>query len=140
MKPAGHVELPKTVDDEPELFIRPSLVLDEAALEILAQPLIITRLSGSPVHESEPITPMPEAERLTWVEICTRHSGDWLLLAEIEEDNSHWSRIRTARVIDHDRSVHALLDRDESVGATLIHSHGRGLCVTPGVLVETDAK
>src|SRR4051794_20955543 len=100
MKAAVYVQLPRMECDHPELLIRPSLVLDDAALEILAQPLIITRLSDSSVPESEPIT--PEAERLTWVEICVRHSSDWLLLAEIEDEDGHWSRVRTARVIDHD--------------------------------------
>jgi len=132
MNAAVPVELPKTADDDPELFIRPSLVLDEAALELLAQPLIMTRLSDSSNAASEPITPTVEAERLTWVEICARHAGDWLLLAEIEDDDSHWSRVRTARVLDHGRSVRALLDRNGIVAdSTLIHTSGRPLSVTP---------
>lgn len=71
-------------------------------------------------------------ERLTWAEICVRHSGHWLLLVEIEDEQGHWSRIRTARVVDSDRSVRALLDRNGIVGdSTLIHTSGRPLCVTP---------
>ena len=58
--------------------------------------------------------------------------GDWLLLVDIEDEAGHWSRVRTARVIDHDRSVRALLDRNGIVAdSTLIHTSGRPLCVTP---------
>jgi hypothetical protein len=117
------------------------LVLDDEDLEILAKPLIITRLSGSSVYEPDRVTTVVDAERLTWVEICARHSGDWLLLAAIEHEDGHWSKVRTARVVDHDRSVRALLDRNGDMSdTTLIHTHGRSLRVTPGVLVETEAK
>ena len=42
----------------------------------------------------------PDArERVTWIEICQRYPDEWVLLAEIvEEDRS----IRSARVLDHD--------------------------------------
>ena len=78
------------------------------------------------------MTAVAGAEHLTWAEICARHSGHWLLLIEIEDEASHWSRVRTARVLDHDRSVHALLDRTGLVpDSTLLHTSGRPLCMTP---------
>lgn len=68
--------------------------------------------------------------RLTWAEITQRYPCDWLLLLETEDDVD--GRIGSARVLDHDLSALALLDRHGIVpDATLIHSAGRSLCVTP---------
>jgi len=52
-----------------------------------------------------------------------------MLLAETEDDDGN---LGSARVLDHDPSALALLDRNGIVpGATLIHTAGRPLCVTP---------
>lgn len=60
----------------------------------------------------------------------TPYPCDWLLLLETEDDVD--GRIGSARVLDHDRSALALLDRHGIVpDATLIHRAGRSLCVTP---------
>ncbi|HET9991086.1 MAG TPA: hypothetical protein VFQ65_21285 [Kofleriaceae bacterium] len=68
--------------------------------------------------------------RLTWAEITQRYPCDWLLLLETEVDVD--GRIGYACVLDHDRSVIALLDRHDDVpDTTLIHTAGRTLCVTP---------
>ena len=68
--------------------------------------------------------------RLAWAEILRRYSCEWLLLAETEDD--HDGNIGSARVLDHDRSALTLLDRTGLIpGATLIHTAGRPLCITP---------
>jgi len=68
--------------------------------------------------------------RLSWAEITQRYPCEWLLLLETEDDVD--GRIGSARVLDHDRSALALLDRRGIVpDATLIHTAGRSLCVTP---------
>ena len=68
--------------------------------------------------------------RLTWAEIMRRYPCEWVMLAETADDDD--GNIGSARVLDHDRSALALLDRTGLVpGATLIHTAGRPLCVTP---------
>ena len=80
----------------------------------------------------------PDSSRsLTWTEVCELHSNEWVLLVELGEDGQ---TIRSARVLDHDRSSLTLLDRNGIVpGATLIHTAGRALCVTPRVLLTWGA-
>ncbi len=68
--------------------------------------------------------------RLTWAEIMRRYPCQWMLLAGTEDD--HGGNIESAHVLDYDRSAITLLDRTGLVpGATLIHTAGRPLCVTP---------
>ncbi len=69
-------------------------------------------------------------KRLTWAEITRRYPCEWMMLAEtVDADDGD---IDSARVLDHDRSALALLDRTGLVpGATLIHTAGRPLCMTP---------
>jgi hypothetical protein len=68
--------------------------------------------------------------RLTWAEITRRYPCEWMLILETEDDDE--GNIGSARVLDHDRSAIALLDRNGIVpDATLIHTAGRPLCVTP---------
>jgi hypothetical protein len=64
------------------------------------------------------------------MEIAQGHPCEWVLLLETDDDVD--GKIRSARVLDHDRSALALLDRHGIVrDATLIHTAGRPLCVTP---------
>ena len=68
--------------------------------------------------------------RQKWAEITRRYPCEWMLLAETEDDDE--GNLGFGRVLDHDRSALALLDRTGLVpGATLIHTAGRSLCVTP---------
>lgn len=69
-------------------------------------------------------------KRLTWAEITRRYPCEWMMLAEtVDADDGD---IDSARVLDRDRSALALLDRTGLVpGATLIHTAGRPLCMTP---------
>jgi len=68
--------------------------------------------------------------RLTWAEIVRRYPCQWMMLVETEDDDE--GKLAFARVLDHDRSALTLLDRTGLVpGATLIHTAGRPLCVTP---------
>ena len=74
--------------------------------------------------------------RLTWAEIMRRYPCQWMLLAETEDDDG--GNIESAHVLDHDRSAITLLDRTGLVpGATLIHTAGRPLCVTPAFRPRT---
>ena len=67
--------------------------------------------------------------RQSWAEIARRYPCEWLLLLEAEDVDGS---IGSARVLDHDRSALALLDRTGILpGATLINIAGRPLCVTP---------
>lgn len=70
-------------------------------------------------------------KRLTWPEITRRYPDEWMLLVGTDDDGD--GKVGCARILDHDRSVLALLDRTGLVpGATVIHTAGRPLCVTPG--------
>jgi hypothetical protein len=63
-------------------------------------------------------------ERLTWAEICERHWDEWVLLADVEQDNDR--SISFARVLDHDESMIDIMDRNEPLpGTTLIQTAGR---------------
>lgn len=69
-------------------------------------------------------------KRLTWAEITRSYPCEWMMLAETRDAED--GNIGSARVLDHDRSALALLDRTGLVpGATLIYTAGRPLCVTP---------
>jgi hypothetical protein len=68
--------------------------------------------------------------RLTWAEIVQRYPCEWMMLVETEADDA--GNVGFARVLDHDRSALTLLDRTGLIPcATLIHTAGRPLCVTP---------
>ena len=75
-----------------------------------------------------------ETEPLRWAEICTRYPDQYVCLVDVVRPPLRSPEIltartiRSARVIDHDRSVRALLDRNGIVtGATLIHTARRTL-------------
>lgn len=55
----------------------------------------------------------PDApERLTWVETCERYPDAWVLLAEDDEEDRV---IRSARVLDFDESMIAIMDRNDAL-------------------------
>ena len=65
-------------------------------------------------------------ERLTWAKIREHHWDEWVLLADVEEDDDR--AIRFARVLDHDESMIKIMDRNEPLpGTTLIQTAGRPL-------------
>lgn len=81
----------------------------------------------------------PDArERVTWIEICQRYPDEWVLLAEIVEEDRI---IRSARVLDHDESMIDIMDRNEALpGTTLIQTAGRPLwwLTRPHLILEPD--
>jgi hypothetical protein len=80
-----------------------------------------------------------DRERLTWAEICEAHSDEWVLLADVEDDENR--AIRFARVLDHDESMIDIMDRNEPLpGTTLIQTAGRQLwwLTRPRLVVEPD--
>jgi len=77
-------------------------------------------------------------ERLSWVEICERYPDAWVLLAEIDEEGHV---IRSARVLDYDESMIAIMDRNDTLpGTMLIQTAGRPLwwLTRPRLILEAD--
>jgi hypothetical protein len=78
-------------------------------------------------------------ERLSWMVICEHYPDEWVLLADIEEDNA--KAIASARVLDHDESMIDIMDRNESLpGTTLIQTAGRPLwwLTRPRLIIDRD--
>ena len=77
-------------------------------------------------------------ERLAWIEICQRYRDEWVLLADVEEDDG---AIGFARVLDHDESMNVIMDRNQAAaGTTLIQTAGRPLwwLTRPRLVVKPD--
>ena len=87
-------------------------------------------MESSSTTRSDTVSSQLVLDKLSWTEICECHPCEWTLLVETEDEDD--GRLKSGRVFDHDRSALALLDRTGLVpGATLIHTAGRPLCVTP---------
>lgn len=68
----------------------------------------------------------PSAALSTSAEISERHWDEWVLLADVEQDDDR--SIKFARILDHDESMIDIMDRNESLpGTTLIQTAGRQL-------------
>jgi hypothetical protein len=80
-----------------------------------------------------------DVDKISWADICMDHPGEWVLLADIEKDRDR--HIMSARVLDHDESMIAIMDRNEAMpGTTLIQTAGRSLwwLTRPQLILEPD--
>lgn len=77
-----------------------------------------------------------DAEAISWAEICSRYADEWVYLADVKEDDKR--RVVSGRVLDHDESIIAIMDRNGALpGTTLIQTAGRPL-YTPRLVLEPD--
>lgn len=68
-------------------------------------------------------------EPVGWAEICDRHPNEWVCLVDVEHQTD--GAIRSARVVGHDHSLKAALQRVDSWTPDPVvayaHTCGRGL-------------
>jgi hypothetical protein len=67
------------------------------------------------------------AESRSWAQICEEQPDEWVCLRDVDNDVS--GRIRSARVVSHDRSLERALDLAEPADAdtTVVHTSGHPL-------------
>src|SRR5262245_10032469 len=73
---------------------------------------------------------------LDWAAICARYHDEWVLLGDVVRDSDDW--IATARGLDHDESIHDLLDRISTSDPTSILTQTCGRPLRRPRLVMTD--